>query len=461
MNQRIIAASKPLAVIGLAFALAGCNKTTTGTGGTAVTAPGATASADTLATVGGAPVTRADLNKLLEAQYGESVLPNLIDTQLLLQAGKAAGIDVSDADVAAELERQKKLEPQLTEALTKNPRLLDIVNPQVRRNLVVQRLLTKDVKAPTEAELQQFFNTYKTYYQEPAKVKIGTLLTSTKARADAMSRALKDKTKTFEQLVAEQAKAQDPIAGRSSAGDSLQPVDTLEQVFGPAEAKVIETLPKGATTAPRPIPIGTGAPIYVLFHVTDRVAPGAVDFNALKPVVEVDYKMAQVAQGVVKENPANPPFAETLKRTRASIAQQSQNPLAPAPSLRDVLTFILRQKQQELLVGLRAKGLVKIEDPAYTTVADQYKAAPTPVPSGAPGSAAPDANAAPATNAAPAPAGNAAMAPATNAAPATNPAPAPAGNAAMAPATDAAPATNPAPAPAANAAMANAAPAAP
>ena len=428
MNKQINAAWKPLAALGLALALAGCgNKGASGT-----TATGGTG--ETLATVGGTAITRTELNKILEAQSGEQVLPVLIDTQLLIQAGKDAGITVSDAEVAEELERQKKIDPSLAETLTKNPMLADAINTQVRRNLVTQKLLTKDVKV-SDDQLQKFFTTYKSYYEDPAKVKVGTLLTSTKARADAMSRALKGKTKTFDALIAEQQKSTDTLAKRSNAGTDFAPVDTLGAVYGEAEAKSIASLPKGGTTEPKAINIGPGQPpIYVLFHVADRQEATKADFAKLKPQIETDYKMAQVAMEEVKKpkNPPNPPFAETLKRTSAAVQaqqqqqQQQQNPMAstpvPAPSLRDVLTLILRPKQQNILTDLRAKGTVKIEDSNYSKVAEEYKVVPTAVP---PVAGAADANAASASsNAAPA-VGTDANA-ASAAAPATNAAPAPA-----------------------------------
>ena len=423
VNKQISAAWKPLAALGLALALAGCGSK----GADGGTTSAASATGDTLATVGGTPVTRTDLNKILEAQSGAQVLPVLIDTQLLIQAGKDAGITISDADVAAELERQKKIDPRLGEELTKNPKLVDVINTQVRRNLVSQQLLTKDIKAP-DADVQKFFNTYKAYYEDPAKVKVGTLLTSTKARADAMSRALKDKSKNFDQLVAEQKKAQDPLASRSSAGDSFAAVNTLPLVFGADEAKSIEKLAKGGTTEPKAINVGAGQPIYVLFHITDKQEATKVDFAALKPEVTIDYKMAQVAMKEVKKNPQNPAFDETLKRTRDAIRGQSQDPSAPAPSFRDVLTVILRPLQQNILTELRSKGTVKIDDPTYTDVAEQYKTIPTPVPPAA------------GTTAGAATAGATADGPVTNAAPAPGTAPADNAAPAMAPATNAAPA---------------------
>ncbi len=444
MNTQIFAAWKPLAALGLALALAGCNGTNSGgVGG----ASGGGGNGETLATVGGTPITRAELTKILEAQSGAQYLPILIDTQLLIQDGKDKGIEVSDADVTAELERQKSLNPELAAELTKNPKLSDLFKTQVRRTLVSQRLLTKDVKA-TDADVQKFFTTYKAYYEKPAQVKVGTLLTSTKARADAMSRALKGKTKTFEQLVAEQKKAQDPLASNSSAGEKLVPVDTLGPVYGEAEAKSIEKLPKGGTTDPKEIKIGPAQQIYVLFHVSDKQESVQPDLATMKSEVETDYKMAQIAMKEVKKNPENPPFEETLKRTRDAIRQQQQqeqmqrNPMdntpVPPPSLRDVLTIILRPLQQNILTDLRSKGTVKIEDSSYTEVADQYKTTPTPVP---PGAATAGAATAGAATAGAATAG-AATAGAATAGAATNSAPAPAAEApaANAPANSAAPA---------------------
>ena len=221
MNQRIIAAWKPLAVFGLALALAGCNKTgTTTTAGTTTASSGA--ATDALATVGGTPITRDQLSKVMEAQYGKQFLPVLINAQLVEGAAKDAGVTVSDAEVSAELDKMRKKTPQMDKQLTENPMLVDVYKTlAIRSDLLTQKLLTKDVKAPTDAELQKFYNSYKAYYGEPAKIKIGALLTSSKERADVMSRALKSKGKTFEQLVAEQQKAQDPAAASSRDGDSF------------------------------------------------------------------------------------------------------------------------------------------------------------------------------------------------------------------------------------------------
>ena len=71
MNKQIKTAWKPLAALGLALALAGCGNKG-GIAGSAATG-GGYGGGDTLATVGGTPITRTDLNKFLEAQSGATV----------------------------------------------------------------------------------------------------------------------------------------------------------------------------------------------------------------------------------------------------------------------------------------------------------------------------------------------------------------------------------------------------
>ena len=131
-----------------------------------------------------------------------------------------------------------------------------------------------------------------------------------------------------------------------------------------------------------PINLGEGTPnaYYAIFQVADRKQPADVDFATLKPTIETDYKMAQVAKEEVKKGTGNPPFDETLKTTRAALRQQNQQQSpgapAPAPSLRDVLTYILLPLQRNTLSDLKTKGTVKVDDPNYASVADQYKPAP-------------------------------------------------------------------------------------
>jgi foldase protein PrsA len=348
-----------------------------------------------LATVGGSKVTRADLSSFLEAQQGEQVLPYLIDTQLIFENLKSKGLEVTDAEVTADLDRRKANDPSAAALIAAGGSKLETAKQQVKRDLAVQKLLTADIKA-TDAQIKSFFEKNRTYYDTNAKARVGLLFASTKTRADLLARQLAQKTKTFEALVEEQKKANDPVAGQSSADRGT--FEGLEN-FPPNIATQITKIAKGATTTPQSLQVGLPTPVYVIFKKVDFQPAKKADLTALRPQVETDYKLAEAAKKTVAQNPQNPPFEETLKRTQQFM--QSQNPTGGSPGLREVLNYINQTSANALLTTLRTAGTVQVDDPTYAKVAEAYKPAAT---AGAPGAATGNtaSSAAPAGNTAPA-----------------------------------------------------------
>jgi foldase protein PrsA len=379
-------------------ALSGCN------GNNAVGGVSSAGGGDTIATVGGSKVTRGDMASFLEAQQGEQILPYLIDTQLIFEELKKKGMDVSDAEVDADLARREETDPSVKALVTAGGPKLIAAKAQIKRDLAVTKLLTADVKV-TDDQLKTFFQKNSRYYDQPAKVKVGILFSSTKVRADLMSRELTKKTKTFEALVAEQLKANDQAAKQSTPDRGT--FESLQNFPAPIAAQLTK-LPKGAATTPQSLNVGLPTPVFIIFKKLDFQPAKKADLTNMKTQIENDYKLYEIAKKTAGENPANPPFEQTLERTQQYI--QSQNPGGPAPRLRDVLGFINQTAANTLLTKLRSEGTVQVDDPNYAKVAQAYQAAPA---AGAAAGGASNSASAPAANAAPA------AAPAANAAPAT------------------------------------------
>lgn len=370
----------------LGATLAGCNNgTAAGIGGSSSTNSG-----DTLATVGGTKVTRAELGTFLEAQSGEQALPYLIDTQLIYESLKAKSLDVTDAEVEADLTRRQANDPTVSELIKAGGAKLEIVKSQIKRELAMQKLLTSGITA-TDAQVQSFFEKNRAYYDTPAKTTVGMLLASTKTRADLMAKQLKDKTKTLAELVAEQKKVNDPVATNSTEGEQLSrfPAPISTRV-----APLLAKLEKGGVT-----PVQKFAEqAYAVFVLADKTPAGKADLAKIRPQVELDFKSAEVAKKTVAENPRNPPFEETLRRTAESVRLQNPN-----ATLRDTLNFINQTAANKVLSELRSSGTVQIDDASYAKVATQYQAAPAaPDASGnsASGNAAPAADSAASNSAA-------------------------------------------------------------
>ena len=402
----------------LALALAGCNKGGGTTTPTTVGAISPTSSSDALATVGGTPITRGELTTLLEGIAGTRVLPELIDGQLLTEALKAKKGEVTEDEVTAELARIGESDATVKAAVTAGGPRAQVARQQVRRNLTVQKLLTEGITAD-DAKVKAFYNKYAAYYGTPLQVRLGILAASTKARADILARAVKSKPASFDTLVAEQKKTNDPL-GAQSTGDTgrFQPV---EQIFGSNPA--IAPLNKGIATAKKGqiLPVQALSPQgpFLIVRVVDRQEASKPDFAKFKDQATVDYKLAQAAEIEIKKNPQNPQTLEqNIKAVVEYLARPNQQTGAPGikASLRDALTSVLIPASQNLLTTLRTNGSVQISDPSYKDIAQAYAPAPaagaagnvaagnTATNGGAPATsgAAPTMGSAPATGSAPA-----------------------------------------------------------
>lgn len=368
------------ALIG-AVVLAGCPKDENGGGGGGIFGGGG---GGAVATVNGQPVQRAVLHSQLEATGGADALRQLIEFELVMQELKKQNTQISDAEVDATIQMRSRENPQLAEAIGAGGPALEALKRQVRYQLAVDKLLTKDVKV-NEEELKKWFDKSKARYDVAEGVKIGFLISSTKTRADTMAQQLKSKSKTFLQLVDEQKAANDPQAKASMAEiPQFTPSSKL-----PKELRVpLSKLKPGETTGV--LPLGTGPQkVFAIVRLVDRQEGKKADLTAMRAVVENDFKLEKVARQVVSENPQNPPFEETLKRVEGAMMQQAmqqQRPMAE-PSHHDLLSFILQNKAAELMAKVRETAKVEISDKAYAKVAEEFKPAPALSPGGASGAA--------------------------------------------------------------------------
>jgi foldase protein PrsA len=384
-------AGKFAAVLALAsaasFGVAGCNQNS---GGPVTVAPDSTGGGGgAVVTVNDQPVERNALYTHMEANYGENSLRQLIDFALITQKLKAEGLSVSDAEVDAAIEARKDSSPEVAMIVESGGVRLNALKRQTRYQLALDKLLTKDIKV-TDDQLKKWFETRRKYYDQPAKAKVGILLSSTKTRADTMSAQLKSKSKSFLELVNEQKNAKDPAGAASLAEtptmistDGLPPLlkNTIDKLKAGENSGVVE-MKEGPQTA------------YAILRAVQKQPAVKADFAKLKPQLEMDYKLEQVARDLNKENPANPPFDQTLEQVAGAVAAQSGG----QPTFREILTFITQTAATNLTTKLRNEAKIVANDKTYEKLVESYKPAETATSAD---NAAPAGNSAPAGNAAP------------------------------------------------------------
>lgn len=364
----------------LTFVLAGCPK---GGGGA-------------VATVNGESVTRGEIDSHLEATNGDSALRQLIDYALVMQKLKAGSLSVSDDQVNKQIQKMRTANPQLDDVIQVGGPRLEALQRRVRYETAINMLLTKDIKVDDKT-LKTWFDKNHAYYDQPTRLRVGFLLSSSQERANTMEAQITKKTKSFQELVEEQKKANDQVAQQSTAES---PTFMLPDSLPPALRTDVAKLKKGEVS--KVLSIGNSQrKVYVIVRVTDRQDALKADFTTNHDELEQDYKLEQVAKKLNSENPSNPPFEKSVEQVKAVVQQQNQSPTAP--SYRDILNFINQTAVNRLLQGLRTAAQVKIDDPAYKDVGNDFQPVPGVATSGAAPAATPAPEPAPAPAPAPAP----------------------------------------------------------
>ena len=119
------------------------------------------------AMVGGRPVSRLAVVKELEKQQGKNTLENLITKELILQEARKQNINISDEEVAGEIDKIKaSVEAQgqtLDAALALQGQTIENLQENVRIQKTLEKMLENDVQV-SEEEMSKYFAENKSIY---------------------------------------------------------------------------------------------------------------------------------------------------------------------------------------------------------------------------------------------------------------------------------------------------------
>lgn len=148
------------------------------------------------ALVNGEPISRLSVVRQLEKQNGKAILDNLITKKLILQEAKKREVVVSQTEISSEL---KKIETNLKSQGTSLDQALSLqgmtrsgLNDEIRIQLALQRLVSKDVKI-SDKEIEKFITENKENF--PAGTTDAQM--KSQAKEQLKSQKLQNKTQTF------------------------------------------------------------------------------------------------------------------------------------------------------------------------------------------------------------------------------------------------------------------------
>ncbi len=123
-------------------------------------------------------------------EFKQRLLDNMINQVLLKQAAEERGIEVTDADVDAEIENLKtgfQTDEQFEEALAQSGMDLDALKEQVRDSLVTDQLVQSlsDEATVDAAEIEEYYDSNKEQFYEEAAVRAAHILFAADDKATA------------------------------------------------------------------------------------------------------------------------------------------------------------------------------------------------------------------------------------------------------------------------------------
>ncbi|WP_138754913.1 foldase protein PrsA [Paenibacillus sinopodophylli] len=148
---------------------------------------------ETVATVNGVNIKQDRLYDALVTAGGKATLDNIITEELINQEAKASNIEVTDADIDAEIDLIKKSfesDEQFESTLAQYQMTLESLKKDTKINLTIRKILEPKTDV-TDDEIKQFYDTNKDTLGTPEEIQASHILVATKEEADAILAEIK------------------------------------------------------------------------------------------------------------------------------------------------------------------------------------------------------------------------------------------------------------------------------
>lgn len=143
-------------------------------------AVGAIINEEAVATVGKKTILRQEWLNELEARYGKDVLKEMVDQKVIEEMAAKYRIKISTQDVDREFRMLKTTYNSFSKQNVKNEKKW---KEQIRSNLLLEELLTKDVEVSND-ELESYYEKNKDLFNVPAAFHLSHIVVSTQQEAN-------------------------------------------------------------------------------------------------------------------------------------------------------------------------------------------------------------------------------------------------------------------------------------
>nr|WP_246861322.1 peptidyl-prolyl cis-trans isomerase [Bacillus sp. REN3] len=142
---------------------------------------------EAVATIGKEAISRQEWLNELEERYGEETLRDMIDQKVVKQMANEYDLKISDKAIERELTIYKAMYSSAGD----DPKSEEKWKEQIKVSLLLEELLTKDVKVP-EKEMRGFYEQNKSMFEILPSYHLSQIIVDSKKEADSAIQELKD-----------------------------------------------------------------------------------------------------------------------------------------------------------------------------------------------------------------------------------------------------------------------------
>lgn len=235
---------------------------------------------EVVASVGGESVTREDWLYALEQQHGKEELRSMVNQKVIDHLAKKYDISVSNKEVEQEYYLIQSVYNAYDEENLEDE---DTLKKQIKSELLLEELLTKDVQVP-EKEMKKFYAQNEDQYSIPKMYKLKQLKVADQTEAEQVLKEL-DGGSNFEALAME--RSTDEQSAHLGGDIGYVPIDG--DILSQEAKSEVEPLSQGEWTSP----IQQDSE-YVIYYVDGTLKERDFSFKEVKSQIRRQIALEQV-----------------------------------------------------------------------------------------------------------------------------------------------------------------------
>jgi len=232
---------------------------------------------ETVATVGKEEITRQEWLNELEMQYGEETLRNLVDKKVITTLAKKNDISISNEDLNQELNMYKAMYGMQGDYLTGEE-----WEERVRLSLLLEELLTKDVKV-AEEDLLSYYQENMELFDLPSSYHVSQIVIKTLADAEQTIQELEEGS-SFETLAME--RSLDEFSANNGGDLGFISEGDVERT---TLIEAVKELSPGSWSEPVQTDLG-----YAVFYLHERIEEKRYSFEEVKNQIRRQIAIEQM-----------------------------------------------------------------------------------------------------------------------------------------------------------------------